>query len=76
MGLYTDYVILLLINPIPSLSGVQKSLDMLDKLSYYKVNNTKSKIFNIGLNYEVRSIVRSTYPFQWNESKIDTWEST
>lgn len=70
ISLFADDVILILTNPTSSLAEVQSILNWLSKVSYYKVNTTKSFILDIKLDAKTKNLLQLQYFFTWADKDI------
>lgn len=70
IGLFTDDIVLMLNKPNSSLNEVYKMLQGFSRVSYYKVNESKSTILNLHLDGTTRSILQQPYLFTWAETVI------
>lgn len=70
ISLFADDVILILTDPTRSLAEVQKTLDWLGKVSYYRLNTTKSHILDLKLNATTKNLLQVQYPFAWPDKTI------
>lgn len=70
INLFTDNVILILTNPTYSLSEVQNILNWFSKISYYKVNMTKSFILDIKLDATTKNLLQLQHSFAWADKDI------
>lgn len=69
ISLFPDDVILMLTNPSSSLIEVQKTLTWL-MVSYYKVNDSKSYILDLGIDAIMRNLLQQTLPYTWADTSI------
>lgn len=63
-------MILMLINPTFSIEEVYNTLQWFSRISYYRVNETKSFILSLNLDAISRAILQAQCPFAWTESNI------
>lgn len=60
----------MLTNLTSTLTKVQKVLQQFSKVSYYKVNATKSYILDLGVDATTRNLLQTYYPYTWVENDI------
>lgn len=65
IGLFADDVVLTLISPNTSLDRTQQILTDFGKISYYKLNISKSSILPIHINKSNLKKLKSDFPFEW-----------
>lgn len=65
-----DDIILMITNPDPFLPEVQQTLQRFSNVSYYKVNNNKSYILDLGIDATVRNLLQAQYSYVWVETDI------
>lgn len=70
INLFADDVILLLTNPLTSLPPVHELLRNFGKISYCKVNFTKSLILNLGVPKTVSDKLQQSLPYSWSKNGI------
>lgn len=63
--LFADDAILSLTDPLHSLLVVHDVFDQFNKVSYYKINASKSQIFGLGVDDDTKSILEAKFPFKW-----------
>lgn len=73
ISLFEDDVILILTNPTSSLAEAQKTLEWFGRISYYKLNTTKSHILDIKLDATTINLLQTQYPFRWPDYSISYW---
>lgn len=61
--LFADDFILMQSNPSISLSAANEVLHMFSKVSYYKVNASKSSVMGIAIELSLRTALQSTLPY-------------
>lgn len=64
---FADVGILMLTN---ILIEVQKILTWFSKVSYYKANETKSHILNLGIDAVMRNLLQQQFPYTWADTSI------
>lgn len=69
ISLFADDIILMLTNPEQSL--VHSALQLFNKVSYYKVNETKSYILDLGVPMAIKKKLTSQYPYVWNQEGVN-----
>lgn len=70
ISLFADDVILMLTNPHSSLTAAQAFLNKYSKVSYYRVNASKSHILNLGIDSVTKNLLSLQFPFQWSETSL------
>lgn len=60
INLFADNVIILVSNPLSSLASVQQLLHRFGTISYYKVNENKSYILDLGLDAVTSNLLRNS----------------
>ncbi|KAM3932792.1 uncharacterized protein RB166_005838 [Leptodactylus fuscus] len=70
IGLYADDIILAMTSPSSSLSAPTAALENFGRVSYYKVNSSKSQILPIVISPPLRRDLSLRFPYQWNVSRI------
>lgn len=60
----------MLTNPVSSLQHVSQLLHDYGKVSYYKVNETKSYILDLGVATSDKTILQNKYPYVWDSQEI------
>lgn len=68
IGLYTDDVLLLLSDPLRSLSAVTHTIKEFSKISLHKVNATKSQMLGIHVPPDLRTHITKCTVFSWAPS--------
>ena len=53
-----------------SLASIQTVLQRFSSVSYYKVNDTKSKILELDLDAVSRNLLQNLYPYPWADTGI------
>lgn len=71
ISLFADDIILMLSNAETSLPTVHQALQTFNRVSYYKVNKTKSYILNLGIPEETRQKIALTFPYIWEKVGIN-----
>lgn len=70
INLFADDIILFLSSPDISLLHAHDTLNEFSKISYYKVNFTKSIILDFGITPSLKSQLLTSYPYTWSNSSI------
>lgn len=70
ISLFADNVILIFTNSPPSLAEVQNTLNWFSRVSYYKVNTTKSFILDIKLDATTKNLLQLQHSFTWPDKDI------
>lgn len=70
INLFADDVILMLMDPLTSLPKAHDKLLSFGKVSYYKVNYTKSYILSLGLPPSECLHLQQALPYVWNDNTI------
>lgn len=70
ISLFADDVILILTNPTTSLAEVQTTLNWFSRVSYYKLNTSKSSILDINLDATTKNLLQAQYSFTWADKEI------
>lgn len=70
ISLFADYIILMLANPKVSLPSVHEALLFFNKVSYYKINKTKSYILNLGIPDKDSQELKQTFPYIWKKDGV------
>lgn len=70
INLFADDVIMMVTNPISSLASIQSVLQRFSTISYYKVNENKSYILDLGLDAITSNLLRNFYTYSWADAGI------
>lgn len=60
----------MLTHPEKSLASVHAALQMFNRVSYYKVNESKSYILGLGIDTQLRQRLSSWFPYKWSDDSI------
>lgn len=70
IGLFADDVNLILANPTSSLAEAQKLLHWFRRISYYKLNTSKSHILDLKIDATTKNLLKVQFPFAWSDKII------
>lgn len=70
MNLFANDIIMMIINPVSSLASFQNVLKRFSSISYYKVNENKSYILDLGLDAITSDLLRNFYTYPWADTGI------
>uniref|UniRef100_A0A8C5Q824 Reverse transcriptase domain-containing protein n=1 Tax=Leptobrachium leishanense TaxID=445787 RepID=A0A8C5Q824_9ANUR len=71
ISLFADDVLLTLTNPLTSLPRLHSVLAEYSKVSYHKVNVSKSQIMPIHVPIPVLKLLKNIYPYEWRTDYIN-----
>lgn len=70
ISLFADDIIMILNEVECSLAVAHGALVLFNKISYYKVNESKSHILGLGIDDSLRNKLQKQYPYTWSSSGI------
>lgn len=70
ISLFADDVIMILTEVEPSLAVAHEALFMFNRISYYKVNESKSQILGIGIDDQTKTRLQKRFPYIWSSKGI------
>lgn len=53
-----------------SLASVKSALELFNRVSYYKVNESKSYILGVGIDPHLQKKLETSFPYTWSEEGI------
>lgn len=70
IGLYADYVIISLTDPVKSLPELPHTLDLFSMASFYRINFSKSSMLGIGFDQRTKNYITAHTFFSWTPNSI------